>query len=116
MSVNEELEDDGSNTLETEETELEVEETEGGSRGDARWMIESRRAEGNGRDEGDEEGANEVPETERAEMEADGPPFRERLRWIGMGMGCDGHTTLGCDWDCAWIGVGVWRGGGAAAA
>lgn len=72
--MNEELEDDGSNKLETEETELEVEETGGGwSRGDACWMIESRRAEGNGRDEGDEEEANEVLETERTGT----LPFRE---------------------------------------
>lgn len=69
-----------------EETDVAGEETGGGmSRGE---VMESRRTVGNGRgeDDDDDEG-NDVFETERAAMEPDGPPFRDRLRCTGIGMG-----------------------------
>ena len=81
-----------------DETEV-AGEAEGRGRGrvEEYWVMELRRAEGNGRDdEEDEEEANGVIGTERVVTE----PFRDRLRCTGMGMGCDGRAMLGSDWAC----------------
>jgi len=81
--------EDGSEKLEIEETDVAGEETGGArGRGMACSVMESRRTVGNGRDdEDDDDEGNGVFETERAAMEPEGPPFRDRLRCTGIGMG-----------------------------
>ena len=70
--------DDGSNKLEVDETEVAGEAVgRGRGRVEEYCVMESRRTEGNGRDdEEDEEEANGVIGTERVVTE----PFRDRLR------------------------------------
>jgi hypothetical protein len=75
-------------------------ETIGGWDGRAEGCVmESRRIEGNARGEEDEEEAiGPFPmETDRPPTELPlGTPFRELLRWIGIGMGCDCREKWGC--------------------
>jgi hypothetical protein len=72
-----------------EETEVAGEATGGGRRRAEACVTESRRTVGNGRgeDEDEEDEAIGVIETERAAKEPEGPPFRDRLRCTGIGMG-----------------------------
>jgi hypothetical protein len=81
--------DDGSDELEMEETEVAGEATGGGrGRAEVYCVMESRRTVGNGRGEDDDEDdANGVFETERDARGLEGPPFRDRLRCTGIGMG-----------------------------
>lgn len=90
---------DDSDELETDESE-DAGETIGGWNGRAEeCVMESRRIEGNARgEEDDEEAIGPFPiETDRPPTELPlGTPFRELLRCIGIGMGCDCREYWGC--------------------